>query len=96
MANYAIDNVPSAVANVWFLVSGFYMAVQFFFSITFILTVIASLLTLAYLFTSRDADNFVYLLAILGGDMFVAGKLIDAKLKRKFQNPHIYRIQHTS
>lgn len=54
---------------------GFFIAVQFFFTICFILTLIASFLTLAYLCTSRDADNFICLLAVLGGTMFVAGKL---------------------
>lgn len=39
------------------------------------MTVVASLLTLAYLCTSKDADNFVCLLAVLGGDMGIAGEL---------------------
>ncbi|XP_065210528.1 uncharacterized protein kune [Planococcus citri] len=55
-----------------FLLPGFFIAVQFFFTITFILTLIAGLLTLVYLCTSRDAENFVCLLATLGGSMFTA------------------------
>ncbi|XKL60555.1 hypothetical protein PGB90_007612 [Kerria lacca] len=55
-----------------FLLPGFYIAVQFFFTICFILTLIAGFLTLAYLCTSRDADNFVCLLTVLGGDMCIS------------------------
>lgn len=73
------NNVQFVLQNLfllflWCFLTGFFIAVEFFFTITFILTLVAGLLTLAYLCTSRDAENFVCLLAILGGSMFSAGK----------------------
>lgn len=58
-----------------FMFVGFYIAVQFFFTVCFILTLIASFLIMAYLCTSRDADNFICLLSVLGGDMCIGGKI---------------------
>ncbi|XP_063223878.1 uncharacterized protein LOC134531835 [Bacillus rossius redtenbacheri] len=54
------------------LLPGFFVATQFFFTMTFTLMLVASFLTALYLCCSRHHDRFVLLLWVIGGDLLIA------------------------
>lgn len=56
-----------------FLLPGFFLLTQFFFTLTLTLVLVATFLTWLYCFCSRDHDKYVLLLTSLGADLVIAG-----------------------
>ncbi|XP_046988536.1 uncharacterized protein LOC124594220 [Schistocerca americana] len=54
------------------LLPGFFVATQFFFTLSFTLLLIASFLVALYTCCSKDHDRFVLLLFVIGSDMILA------------------------
>lgn len=67
-----------------FLLPGFYVAVQFFFTLTFTLLLISMLLTLGIFAFSRDDDRYMVVLLSNGASQVAGGKNINLKLLNKF------------
>ena len=58
-----------------FLLPGFYIAVQFFFTLTFTLLLVSLLMTLGLFAFSRDDDRFILVLLSNGASQVAGGKL---------------------
>nr|CAD7417131.1 unnamed protein product [Timema poppensis] len=54
------------------LAAGFFVATQFFFTLTFTLLLIASFLVALYMCCSRQHERFVLLLWVVGADLIIA------------------------
>lgn len=57
-----------------FLLPGFYIAVQFFFTLTFTLMLVSVLLTLGIFTYNRDDDRYMVVLLSNGASQVAAGK----------------------
>lgn len=62
-----------------YLLTGFYIATQFFFTLTFTLLLVCSLMTAAFVTCERDDDRYVTLLLTNGATQIIAGKKIKKK-----------------
>lgn len=58
-----------------YLLPGFYIAVQFFFTLTFTLLLVSLVLTLGLFVYSRDDDRYMVVLLSNGASQFAGGKL---------------------
>lgn len=56
-----------------FLLPNFFIATQFFFTVTLTLMLIAAFLTWLYCFCSRHHDKYILLLLCIGADLIIAG-----------------------
>jgi hypothetical protein len=57
-----------------FLLPGFFIATQFFFTVTFCCVLVASFLSIIYLMKEKDDENYVTLLVTLGTVLVIGGK----------------------
>lgn len=56
-----------------FLLPGFFIATQFFFTLTMTLLLVSAFLTWLYCFCSRDHDKYLLLLLTIGANLILAG-----------------------
>lgn len=61
-----------------FLLPGFYIATQFFYTLCFTLLLVAALMTLAFVGCERDDDRYVMLLLSNGATQILGCKFTDA------------------
>lgn len=59
-----------------YLLPGFYIATQFFFTLCFTLLLVSTLMTVAFFGCARDDDRYVMLLLTNGATQILSGELV--------------------